>query len=90
MNVDNIFIDEKTRTIKVLFTPTIPNCSLSSLIGLCIKVKLLYSVPKEYKVDVLIEPGKHITEDAINKQLCDKERVYAALEAEGLKSIYID
>ena len=28
-----------------------------------------------------------MTEDAINKQLCDKERVYAALEADGLKRI---
>lgn len=50
-------------------------------------MKLLNTVSRKYKVDVLIEPGKHMTEDAINKQLCDKERVYAALEAEGLKRI---
>jgi hypothetical protein len=36
---------------------------------------------------VLIEKGKHITEDAINKQLSDKERVYAALETQGLRRI---
>jgi hypothetical protein len=35
---------------------------------------------------VKIEPGKHTTEEAINKQLNDKERVYAALEIDNLKS----
>lgn len=72
--------------IKVYFTPTIPNCSMSTLIGLVIKVKLLNTVSSKYKIDVYIEPGKHYTEDAINKQLNDKERVYAALESENLRS----
>jgi hypothetical protein len=31
-------------------------------------------------VQVRITPGSHNTEDAINKQLADKERVCAALE----------
>ena len=59
---------------------------MSTLIGHVIKVKLLNTVSSQYKIDVLIEPGKHITEEAINKQLNDKERVYAALESESLKS----
>ena len=33
-----------------------------------------------FKVDVRITPGSHDTEQAINKQLADKERVAAALE----------
>ena len=87
VNVDNIYVDNEKKRIKIYFTPTIPNCTMSAVIGLSIKVKLLNTVSRKYKVDVLIEPGKHMTEDAINKQLCDKERVYAALEAEGLKRI---
>lgn len=81
-------ITVKNNEIKVFFTPTIPNCSMSTLIGLMIKVKLLNSVSSKYKIDVLIEPGKHYTEDAINKQLNDKERVLAALEIEHLKSMF--
>jgi metal-sulfur cluster biosynthetic enzyme len=83
----NIIVDNCNKSIKIYFTPTIPNCSMSTLIGLMIKVKLLNSVSSKYKIDVLIEPGKHYTEDAINKQLNDKERVYAALESENLKKM---
>jgi metal-sulfur cluster biosynthetic enzyme len=83
----NIIVDAERNYIKIYFTPTIPNCSMSTLIGLMIKVKLLNTVSSRYKVDVLIEPGKHYTEDAINKQLNDKERVYAALESDHLKKL---
>ena len=34
----------------------------------------------------MIEPGKHDTEKDINKQLNDKERVFAALENPHLSS----
>lgn len=64
----------------VRFTPTIPHCSMATLIGLCIRVKLLRSLPIRFKMIVMIEPGTHSTEHAINKQLADKERVCAALE----------
>ena len=40
-----------------------------------------------FKIDVLVEPGKHFTEEAINRQLNDKERVYAALESDHLKKL---
>ena len=70
VNVDNIYVDNEKKRIKIYFTPTIPNCTMSAVIGLSIKVKLLNTVSRKYKVDVLIEPGKHMTEDAINKQLC--------------------
>jgi metal-sulfur cluster biosynthetic enzyme len=66
--------------IRVEFTPTIPHCSMATLIGLCIRVKLLRSLPFYYKVSVCIRPGTHQSEHAINKQLNDKERVAAALE----------
>lgn len=85
---DSITVNSAKRHIVVLFTPTIPNCSMSTLIGLMIKVKLLNSVSSCYKVDVYVQPGKHQSEDAINKQLNDKERVFAALESDNLRSNY--
>ncbi|KAL6578722.1 hypothetical protein OROMI_008938 [Orobanche minor] len=36
------------------------------------------------KVDIRVAPGTHATEDAVNKQLNDKERVAAALENPNL------
>jgi len=37
-------------------------------------------LPPRFKVDVKINPGSHVSEIAVNKQLNDKERVAAALE----------
>lgn len=52
--------------MEVLFTPTIPHCSMATLIGLCIRVKLLRSLSLRYKIDVRIFPGTHQSEDAGN------------------------
>ena len=79
-----IEVDDARGRVSVHFTPTIPHCSMATLIGLCIRVKLLRSLPTRYKVDVNITPGKHASEDAVNKQLNDKERVAAALENDNL------
>ena len=51
----------------VEYTPTIPNCSMATLIGLMIRVKLYRSLPPRYKVDIRIEKGKHESEVEINK-----------------------
>jgi len=72
--------EEEHSIIEIRFTPTIPHCSMATLIGLCIRVKLLRSVPKRFKVNVRINPGTHASEASINRQLNDKERVIAALE----------
>ena len=53
---------------------------MATLIGLCIRVKLLRALPPRFKVRVSITPGAHSSEEAVNKQLDDKERVAAALE----------
>ena len=74
--------------IAIRFTPTIPHCSMATLIGLCLRVKLHRSLPPtRFKVDVSIEPGTHVSEKAINKQLRDKERVRAALENKHLAGV---
>jgi metal-sulfur cluster biosynthetic enzyme len=77
---ERIQVDNENNLIKIEFTPTIPHCSMATLIGLSIRVQLLRSVPERFKVDVQISPGSHASETAINKQLADKERVAAALE----------
>eukprot|EP01137_Pigoraptor_chileana_P021048 Opistho-2@84262 len=76
----HIEIDDENNFVRVQFTPTIPHCSMATLIGLCIRVKLLRCLPERFKVDVSIRPGTHASEEAVNKQLSDKERVAAALE----------
>ena len=73
--------------VHVRFTPTIPHCSMATLIGLCIRVKLLRSLPPRFKVHVTIQPGTHASEAAVGKQLADKERVCAALENEHLLGV---
>ena len=78
------FLGEKN--LQVRFTPTIPHCSMATLIGLCLRVKLLRSLPG-YKIEVKIEPGTHQSEVSVNKQLADKERVCAALENKHLAGV---
>lgn len=80
-------VDDAGSTVGIEFTPTIPHCSMATLIGLSIKVKLLRSLPERFKIDVHITPGTHASEDAVNKQLADKERVAAALENSSLLEV---
>lgn len=80
VDVENIMVENERNSVEVLFTPTIPHCSLATLIGLAIRVQLIRSLPSRFKVHVKIAPGTHVSEQAINKQLADKERVAAAME----------
>ncbi|EFN78035.1 MIP18 family protein galla-2 [Harpegnathos saltator] len=75
-----IQVDNKKNTVDVKFTPTIPHCSMATLIGLSIRVQLLRTLPVRFKVSVEISPGTHVSEASLNKQLADKERVAAAIE----------
>ena len=87
VNFEHIHVDDKNNQILIQFTPTIPHCSMATLIGLCIRVKLLRSLPTRFKVQIEIYPGSHQSEAAVNKQLNDKERVAAALENNHLLDI---
>ncbi|TKS86059.1 Mitotic spindle-associated MMXD complex subunit MIP18 MSS19-interacting protein of 18 kDa [Collichthys lucidus] len=82
-----VMVNDAESTVGIEFTPTIPHCSMATLIGLSIKVKLLRSLPERFKIDVSITPGTHASEDAVNKQLADKERVAAALENSSLLEV---
>lgn len=68
------------QTVTVLITPTITHCSLATVIGLGVRVRLEQSLPARFRVDVRIKQGTHSTADEVNKQLADKERVAAAIE----------
>jgi len=67
-------------SIMVEFTPTVPHCGMSTVIGLCIQTRLMRSLPHRFKIDIRVKPGSHQSEDTLNKQLNDKERIAAALE----------
>ena len=66
--------------LTVYITPTITHCSLATVIGLGVRVRLENALPSRFRVDVRIKEGTHSTAEQVNKQLGDKERVAAALE----------
>lgn len=47
---EQIVVETATQYVRVDFTPTIPHCSMATLIGLCIRVKLYRSLPHSYDV----------------------------------------
>ncbi|KAI0839138.1 FAM96B protein [Hypoxylon sp. FL0890] len=80
--------DPNTLTqVLVEITPTITHCSLATVIGLGVRVRLEQALPPNYRVDVVIKKGTHSQDDQVNKQLADKERVAAALENDSLKGV---
>ena len=87
VSLNNVIVLDSENIVHIRFTPTIPHCSMATLIGLCIRVKLLRSLPRRFKVYIEISPGSHQSEDAITKQLNDKERVAAALENSHLLEV---
>ncbi len=68
-------------------TPTINHCSLATVIGLAVRVRLERTLPPNYRVDVRIKEGSHADDSRVSKQLADKERVAAALENETLRNM---
>mgnify|MGYP001053905695 FL=1 len=87
VQLDLIEVDDVKSRVHVKFTPTIPHCSMATLIGLSITTKLIRSLPIRFKISVNITPGTHNQEHEVNKQLNDKERVAAALENKHLLQV---
>ncbi|KAG8199167.1 hypothetical protein JTE90_015998 [Oedothorax gibbosus] len=90
VELELIQVDDATNKCDIQFKPTIPHCSMATLIGLAIKVQLLRLLPARFKIDVSIVPGTHVSAAAINKQLADKERIAAALENKYLHKVIND
>ncbi|KFW80290.1 MIP18 family protein FAM96A, partial [Manacus vitellinus] len=80
-------IGEEEYLVTIRFTPTVPHCSLATLIGLCLRIKLQRCLPFRHKLEIYISEGTHSTEEDINKQINDKERVAAAMENPTLREI---
>ena len=91
VNLPDISITSNARTglstVSVDITPTIPHCSMATLIGLCVRVRLQRCLPPRYRCLVKIKPGMHQSENAVNRQLADKERVAAACENDQLMGV---
>ncbi|XP_049935634.1 protein AE7-like 1 [Nymphaea colorata] len=87
LSEESITVDEKLGRIRITFTPTVQHCSMATVIGLCLRVKLMRCFPPHFKVDINVSPGSHANEDSVNKQLNDKERVAAALENPNLRQL---
>ena len=66
MNEDGIFIkttNDGLLVVRIDFNPTVPHCSLATLIGLCIRMKLERNLPQIMKLDIFIKKGTHSTEE---------------------------
>lgn len=74
-------------TVAVDVTPTITHCSLATVIGLGVRVRLERALPPNYRVVVRCKENSHSQDDQVNKQLADKERVAAALENDTLRGV---
>lgn len=92
VNLEDIQVSDVPGAISevlVKITPTITHCSLATLIGLGIRVRLERSLPARFRIRILIKEGTHQSENQVNKQLNDKERVAAACENEQLLGVIL-
>ena len=85
--LDSVQEDEEELWIHIAFTPTVPHCSLATLIGLCLRVKLERCLETRFKLDIVVSEGTHAIEGDVNKQINDKERVAAAMENPSLREM---
>lgn len=53
----------KKYMVEVIFVPTVPHCSLATLIGLCVRVKLQRCLPFPHKVKITVAEGTHEAAD---------------------------
>jgi len=87
VSVSPIDGEEDAYLIRIEFIPTVPHCSLATLIGLSLRVKLERDLLQKFKLDVYIRKGSHSSENEINKQINDKERIAAAMENPNLLAL---
>ncbi|XP_059861784.1 cytosolic iron-sulfur assembly component 2A isoform X2 [Delphinus delphis] len=65
-------INEEDYLVIIRFTPTVPHCSLATLIGLCLRVKLQRCLPFKHKLEIYISEGTHSTEEDRIQLPCPK------------------
>ncbi|XBW38719.1 hypothetical protein QEN19_004306 [Hanseniaspora menglaensis] len=79
--------DTNMKDLIIRITPTITHCSLATLIGLGIRVRLDRALNPKYRPTIILKQGTHQSENQVNKQLNDKERVAAACENDQLLNV---
>ncbi|KAK9129891.1 hypothetical protein Sjap_010378 [Stephania japonica] len=76
LSEESVTVDEKRGRILITFTPTIQHCSMATVIGLCLRVKLMNSFPPHFKVDIKVSPGSHANEESVKylqkRQSCQR------------------
>lgn len=83
----DVRVDDSKSIVYVSLRPTVPHCSMATLIGLCVRTKLERELIGAWRFRIGIVPGSHLNEIEINKQLNDKERISAAIENSHLLKI---
>ena len=56
----HIEVSDTESTVTVSFTPTIPHCSMATLIGLSIRVRLIRALPERFKVRNYVSTNTHV------------------------------
>ncbi|XP_022679025.1 probable protein kinase At2g41970 isoform X2 [Setaria italica] len=49
LSQESISVDEKLGRIQITFTPTVQHCSMATVIGLCLRLKLMQNFPPHFK-----------------------------------------
>ncbi|KAK5992485.1 MIP18 family protein [Cladobotryum mycophilum] len=75
--------------VTVELTPTVNHCSLATVLGLGVRVRLEQVLPPNYRIEVVCKENSHSQDEQVNKQLGDKERVAAAWENESLRAVIL-
>ncbi|TNJ26625.1 Cia2 [Giardia muris] len=81
------WVDDAASTAVVVYTPTTPGCSLGSVLGLSLKIKLVRCLPRRFRVRVRCRPGAHAEAASLGKQVNDKERALAAMTNPGVAAV---
>ncbi|WVZ60738.1 hypothetical protein U9M48_010720 [Paspalum notatum var. saurae] len=77
LSQESISVDEKLGRIQITFTPTVQHCSMATIIGLCLRLKLMQNFPPHFKVtpyvilelclpevDIKVAPGSLANEES--------------------------
>lgn len=59
----------RSYVVDIEFNPTVPHCSLATLIGLCMRVKVERCLLEKIKLDIHIKKGAHDTEEESRLQV---------------------
>ncbi|XBH72913.1 hypothetical protein VPH35_100116 [Triticum aestivum] len=50
LSQESVSVDDKLGHIQITFTPTVQHCTMATVIGLCLRLKLMQNFPPHFKV----------------------------------------